>query len=93
MKDAEWNESYALMMPMLGVVIGVFGVALSILTLKRQQALGGLNSYGVDIDVPKVRYSGGDIYLEVREPGRWLPMTGFVQPDDPMVRQIVNNII
>jgi len=92
MKD-EWTESYSLILPLLGLAVAVAGLSLSLLQM-RSQAVGSRAPLGrVDVDVPRVRYSDGDVYIEVRNPGEWLPMTGFVRPDDPWVRQIVRQII
>lgn len=94
MKD-EWTESYSLVMPMLGVIIGVVGVSLSLLALTRQtQTVGGLEApTGVAVDVPKVRYSDSQVFVEVRNPGEWHPITSFVQPNDPWVKQIVAQVL
>ena len=99
MKD-EWAETYSLVMPMLGVVLAAFGLGLSVLMLRSQAqtieqlGTGGLEPpTGVAVDVPRVRYSDGEIYVEVRDPGQWFPMTSFVQPDDSRVRQIVRQLI
>lgn len=82
----DWDEAYSIITPLAGLVIGVLGVSLSLLMLTRSQAqaVGSLAPLGrVDVDVPKVRYANGEIFVEVREPGQWLPMTDFVRPDDP----------
>lgn len=99
MKD-EWADTYSLVMPMLGVVLAAFGLGLSVLTLRSQaQAIeqlgtGGLEpATGVAVDVPRVRYSDDQVFVEVRDPGEWHPITGFVQPDDSRVRQIVRQLI
>lgn len=94
MKD-EWTESYSLVMPMLGVILAAFGLGLSVLTLRSQaQAVSGLEPpTGVAVDVPRVRYSDDQVFVEVRDPGEWHPITGFVQPHDPRVRQIVRQLI
>jgi len=96
----EWAETYSLVMPMLGVVLAAFGLGLSVLMLRSQEqaagqtGTGGLEPpSGVAVDVPRVRYSDGEIYVEVRDPGQWFPMTSFVQPDDSRVRQIVRQLI
>jgi len=96
----EWADTYSLVMPMLGVVLAAFGLGLSVLTLRSQaQAIeqlgtGGLEpATGVAVDVPRVRYSDDQVFVEVRDPGEWHPITGFVQPDDSRVRQIVRQLI
>ena len=102
MKD-DWTEAYTLVMPMLGFVLAAFGLGLSVLTLRSQaQAVahfgtGALGSpgppSGVAVDIPRVRYSDDQVFVEVRDPGEWHPITGFVQPHDPRVRQIVRQLI
>lgn len=100
MKD-DWADAYSLIMPMLGLMISTVGLSFSLLMLKRSQeqaagqtGTGGLEPpSGVAVDIPRVRYSDGEIYVEVRDPGQWFPMTSFVQPDDSRVRQIVRQLI
>lgn len=92
MKD-DWADAYSIIIPMLGLAVAVAGLSLTLLQM-RSQAVGGLSPLGrIDVDVPKVRYFDDDVYVEVREPGEWLPMTDFVRPDDPWVRQIVSQLI
>jgi len=100
MKD-EWTETYSFVMPMLGVVLAAVGLSFSLLTLRRSQeqaigqgALGSLGlPSGVAVDIPRVRYSDDQVFVEVRDPSEWHPITGFVQPHDPRVRQIVRQLI
>jgi hypothetical protein len=105
MKD-DWTEAYTFVMPMLGFVLAAFGLGLSVLTLRSQAqavghpgpgtrgALGSLGPpSGVAVDIPRVRYSDDQVFVEVRDPGEWHPITGFVQPHDPRVRQLVRQII
>ena len=50
----EWTDAYSIIMPMLGFAVAVAGLSLSLLTLQRQQALGGTGiPSGVDVDVPR----------------------------------------
>jgi len=95
MKD-EWTDAYSIVIPMVGIVIGALGVGLSWLALTRSQtqAVGGLEApTGVAVDVPKVRYSDSQVFVEVRNPGEWHPITSFVQPNDPWVKQIVAQVL
>lgn len=94
MKD-EWTESYALVMPMLGVVLAAIGVSLSLLALRSQaQGVSGMQPpTGVDVDVPKVRYSDGNVFVEVRRPGEWHAITDFVKLNDPAVTRAIMGVL
>lgn len=95
MNREDWNSIYSIVIPLLGVVISAFGVAISVLRLRQGEAgVGGMESpSGVAVDIPRVRYQDGQVLLSVRDPGEWHPITGFVQPHDPWVRQIVRQLI
>ncbi len=83
MKD-EWTDAYSMIMPMLGLAVAAAGLTLTLLQMQRSQAVSGLEPpAGVDVDVPKVRYSEGDVFVEVRNPGEWWGMREFVQPNNP----------
>lgn len=94
MKD-EWTDAYSLIMPLLGVAITALGVSLSLIMLRSQaQAVGGLEPQtGVAVQVPRVRYYDSEVDVEVRDPGEWHSITSFVQPYNPRVRQLVQQII
>lgn len=91
--NEDWNEAYSVVMPLLGVVISVLGVALTLLTLySRAQGVGGLEpASGVAVDVPRVRYSEGNVLVDVRD-GNWYKLQDFVQPLNPEVIRIVRSI-
>ena len=96
MAREDWNNVYFTVIPLIGIAISAIGVAISVMMLRRDEA-AGVGSLeppsGVAVDIPRVHYQDGQILLSVRNPGEWHPITGFVQPHDPWVRQVVRQII
>lgn len=83
MRD-EWADAYSLIMPLLGLVVAATGLSLTMLQIQRSQTVGRLAPMGsVDVEVPRVHYSDGDIFVEVRDPGEWHSVREFVQPNNP----------
>ena len=92
----EWTDAYSLVIPMVGIVIGALGVGLSWLALTRSQtqAVGSLEPpTGVAVDVPKVRYSDSQVFVEVRNPGEWRELREFVQPDSPYLTHVIREAL
>ena len=92
----EWTDAYSIVIPMVGIVIGVLGVSLSWLALTRSQtqAVGSLEPpTGVAVDVPKVRYSDSQVFVEVRNPGEWRELREFVQPDAPYLTHVISEAL
>jgi len=88
--DQQWNTAYASTMAMASVLFGALGVSLSLLALTRSQAVSRLAPLGrVDVDVPRVRYSDSQVFVEVRNPGEWLELREFVRPDDPILSGVI----
>ena len=93
--EEEWNQAYSNVIPMMGIIIGVLGVSLSWLALTRlqAQAVGSLEPpTGVAVDVPKVRYSDSQVFVEVRNPGDWYALRDFINPMDPKVQQVYHQV-
>ena len=84
-------------MALASVVFGATSVALALLMLQRSSTQGVSGRQPVhaplDVNIPRVHYDNGQVFVEARNPGEWHPITGFVQPDDPWVRQLVRQII
>jgi len=94
MKD-EWTDAYSLVIPMLGIIISALGVSFSLLALTRSEAqtVGNLEPpTGVAVDIPKVRYSDSQVFVEVRNPGEWYALRDFINPMDPRVQQVYHQV-
>ena len=90
----DWNNAYFILVPLAGLVLSALSVTISVLWLREAAGVGSLEPpTGVAVDIPRVHYQDGQILLSVRNPGEWHPITGFVQPHDPWVRQVVRQII
>ena len=95
MKD-EWTDAYSLVIPMLGIIISALGVSFSLLALTRSEAqtVGNLEPpTGVAVDIPKVRYSDSQVFVEVRNPGEWRELREFVQPDAPYLTHVIREAL
>jgi len=92
----DWDEAYSVVIPMVGIVIGVLGVSLSWLALTRSQvqAVGSLEPpSGVAVDVPRIRYSDSQVFVEVRNPGEWRELREFVQPNTPYLTHVIREAL
>jgi len=77
----EWNEAYSLIVPMAGLVVAIVGLSLTLIDMQRRsQAVGSMGPITIDVEVPRVRYSEGEIFVEARNPGEWRSLREFVQP-------------
>ena len=78
-------------MDILSLVFGVFSLALGIATGIRYQQIAS-QPEGVAADIPRVCYSEGQVFVDVRE-GAWYRLEDFVQPNDPLVRRVVRQLV
>lgn len=93
----EWNVLYTNVMPAVGVLVGALGVTLSFWALlrSRSQAAGVGSrermpvSSSLAVNIPKVHYEDGQMFVEVRNPGEWHDIRDFVQPTNPEVVRAV----
>lgn len=46
---------------------------------------------GLGVNVPKVHYDDGRIFVEVRNPGEWHEVRDFIQPTSPDIVRIVSS--
>ena len=91
MTGEDWNTVYSIVVPLVGVAISAFGVAISVMTLRRGEAagVGSLEPSGVAVDIPRVHYQDGQILLSVRNPGEWQEIRGFIRPNDPILTHAI----
>ena len=92
MTREDWNTVYSIVVPLVGVAISAFGVAISVMTLRRGEA-AGVGSLepptGVAVDIPRVHYQDGQILLSVRNPGEWQEIRSFIRPNDPILTHAI----
>jgi hypothetical protein len=92
MDKEQWSNVYFSIMAIASVAVGAVSVGIGLLALQRSQAqtVGGLEPpTGVAVDVPRVRYSDSQVYVEVRNPGEWHELREFVQPNDPYLTHVI----
>ena len=96
----EWNSVYFSTMAMASVAVGVLGVAIGLLALKRSQTeavgVGSLETTGyvpLSVNIPRVHYDNGQVLVEVRKPGEWHNIREFVQPLNPDVVNTINRAL
>lgn len=96
--NQDWDRTYASTMAMVSVVLGAFGVAISLLALQRSPpTTAGVGSLeppigSIDVNIPRVHYDDSQVLVSVRNPGEWHELREFVQPDNPEVARIVSGI-
>ena len=99
MTKEDWNTLYYTVMPILGVGVSAFGVAIGLLALERSKVqTAGVGSLGrpghvpLGVNTPRVHYDNGLVLVEVRNPGEWHELREFIQPANPDVVRIVRSL-
>lgn len=99
MAKEDWDSVYFSTMAMASVAFGALGVTIGLLALSRSQAqasgVGSLEPPGyapLGVNIPRVHYEGGQVFVEVRNPGEWHNVRDFIQPYNPYVMEVVRSI-
>ncbi len=72
----EWDRAYELTIPLLGLGISAFSVAMAIMAVSRSSPLE-----------QRIYYQDGQYLVSVRYPGQWHDLRDFIQPNGPdMIR-------
>lgn len=102
MPNTEKDNSILPSITLSSLIISAIGLALSLtinLALRSRSSVEGLGSRqpspfsGLSVDIPKVHYADGQVFVSVRDPDDWREIREFVQPSNPQIVSTVNRVL